>query len=139
MNMIFRKGNARVEWRSCVKAGLHTRLTRLFLVQAKGIRRRVETGADSVLGLLEDTLALAGGVIRSATNGVTDPAFVNTSRHISIGGHVLLASALLVLRLECAGSTVSSAGDGLLGLIKSRLLRVRSDLLLDLLCRQRCS
>lgn len=80
----------------------------LLLAHTEGVLGGLGGVAEGLGGRIEDTLALLGGVVVGAGDGVRG----------------LLADALLAGGLGAAGNVVGGALDGVTGLLKARLLGV---------------
>jgi hypothetical protein len=99
----------------------------LLVATAESVGDGVGSVAEAVLSLLHDTLALLGGVVGAATDGVAN---------LLAGGLLALCTVLAYVearaaasgvrtRLNGAGNAVSSSGDVLTDLVGGGLLRVR--------------
>ena len=80
----------------------------LLLAEAEGVLGGLSGVADGLRGRVEDRLALLGGVVVGARDGVRD----------------LLGGGLLARRLGRASNVVGGALDGVTSLLEARLLGV---------------
>lgn len=100
----------------------------LLLAAAKSVLDGGSSVAQTILSLLEDTLTLLGGVVRTTTGSI---AKLLAGRLLALCRVLACVGTRpgveLLTRLDGAGNAVTSTGDILADLVGGGLLGVRSD------------